>query len=67
MDGYKQVGSEGQVDHCVGASHAGSCWLKAGPVNQGVVLVPIEGCFAHSIFLPELISWEELGQLESTD
>lgn len=30
VGGHMQVGSKGQVDHCLGVSYPGSCWCHGG-------------------------------------
>lgn len=44
VGGATQLGSKGQVDHCLGVSHTGSLLLEE------IVFVSFMGCFAHQTF-----------------
>lgn len=54
VSGHVQVGSEGQIDHCLGVSHAGSCWLRAVFVARGSIFSSCQGMLLLKGLLPEL-------------
>lgn len=58
MDGY--VVSEGQMDQCLGVNHPGVLLVQGIVTLEGVVPVPIRGCFILRVFQLSLeTSWKE--------